>query len=89
MNILSKLALPSMEYQDIWQQLQPLPLDAQALVADFIVSLKQRYNKSAPRKPEQKDWRSASLHWSLARPRRYARHTNVCTTRSSEWQALK
>jgi len=33
-----------MEYQDIWQEFQPLPSDTQALVADFI-STQSSHNK--------------------------------------------
>jgi len=47
-----------MEYQDIWQQFTTLPPDAQALVADFITFLNQRYNQlQSPEQLKQKDLR--------------------------------
>jgi hypothetical protein len=77
-----------MEYQDIWQQFTTLPPDAQALVADFIVSLKQRHNKSqSPGQSEQKDWRSDPFI-GLWQDREDMQDSTqwVRTTRSSEWQ---
>lgn len=44
--------------QDIWQQFITLPPNAQALVADFIAFLKQRYQQpQSTEQQEQQDWR--------------------------------
>ena len=76
-----------MEYQDIWQQFTTLPPDAQALVADFITFLEQRYNLSqSPRQPKQKDLRSDPFI-GLWQDREDMQDSAlwVRTTRSSEW----
>ena len=77
-----------MEYQDIWQQFTTLPPDAQALVADFIASLKQRHNQSqSPDQPKQKDWRSDPFI-GLWQDRKDIQDSIqwVRTIRSAEWR---
>ncbi len=78
-----------MEYQDIWQQFTTLPPDAQALVADFITFLKQRYNQSqSPGQPKQKDLRSDPFI-GLWQDREDMQDSTqwVRTTRASEWRS--
>jgi len=76
-----------MEYQDIWQQFTTLPPDAQALVADFIASLKQRYNQSHFPQPKQQDWQSDPFI-GLWQDRKDIQDSTqwVRSTRSSEWR---
>lgn len=76
-----------MEYQDIWQQFTTLPPDAQALVADFIASLKQRYNHSHSPQPKQNDWKSDPFI-GLWQDRKDIQDSTqwVRSTRSSEWR---
>ena len=77
-----------MEYEDIWQEFTTLPPDAQALVADFIVSLKQRHNKlQSPGQLKQADWRSDPFI-GLWQDREDMQDSTqwVRTTRSSEWR---
>ncbi len=75
-----------MEYQDIWQQFTTLPPDAQALVADFIASLKQRYNHSNSPQIKQNDWKSDPFI-GLWQDRQDIQDSTqwVRSTRSSEW----
>ncbi len=76
-----------MEYQDIWQQFTTLPPDAQALVIDFIASLKQRYNYSQSPQPKQTNWRSDPFI-GLWQDRQDIQDSTqwVRSTRSSEWR---
>ena len=77
-----------MEYQDIWQQFTTLPPHAQALVADFIASLKQRYNQSQSlEQPKQNDWKSDPFI-GLWQDRQDIQDSTqgVRSTRSSEWR---
>ena len=76
-----------MEHQDIWQQFTTLPPDAQALVADFITSLKQRYNHSNSPQPQQNDWKSDPFI-GLWQDRQDIQDSTqwVRSTRSSEWR---
>lgn len=78
-----------MELQDTWQQFTTLPPDAQALVADFIAFLKQRYQQSQPpEQANQQDWRSDPFI-GLWQDREDLQDSTqwVRTIRSSEWQS--
>jgi hypothetical protein len=77
-----------MEDRDIWQQFTTLPPEAQALVADFITFLKQRYNQSQPSQQQKhKDLRSEPFI-GLWQDREDMQDSTqwVRATRSSEWQ---
>lgn len=77
-----------MEYQDIWQQFMTLPPNAQALVADFIASLKQRYNQSQSlEQSKQTNWQSDPFI-GLWQDRQDIQDSTqwVRSTRSSEWR---
>lgn len=76
-----------MEYQDIWQQFTTLPPNEQALIADFIASLKQRYKQSQSPQPKQQDWQSDPFI-GLWQDRKDIQDSNqwVRSIRSSEWR---
>lgn len=80
-----------MESQDIWQQFTTLPPDSQALVADFIAFLKQRYHQpQSPVQQEQQNWRS-DPNICLWQDREDLQDSvqRVRDSRDSEWRALR
>lgn len=78
-----------MEYQDIWQQFTTLPPDAQALVADFIAILKQRYNQpQSSEQLKQTNWQSDPFIGIWQDCKGIQNSTQwVRSTRSLEWRS--
>lgn len=75
--------------QDIWQQFTALPPNAQALVADFIAFLKQRYQQlPSPVQQQQQDWRDDPFI-GIWQDREDLQDSSewVRTIRSEEWRS--
>ena len=74
--------------QDIWQQFTTLPPNAQALVADFIAFLKQRYQQIPSPVQQQQDWQDDPFigMWQDREDMQDSTQW-VRATRSSEWRS--
>lgn len=78
-----------MESNDIFREFADLPPNAQALAADFITFLKQRYQQlPSPAAQEQQDWRDEPFI-GIWQDREDLQDSTqwVRSTRSSEWRS--